>query len=115
MRNFLTVFTLFLLAGVCSAEHDLPNKPTYDESCNIFSEAMRMHPAIKEQQTYIKENIDERISSKDLNDAYELIYMVDPADRYSVFKNAVEANINEPWECPALKTYFSQFVGVDSQ
>ena len=79
----------------------------FDTLCTIVEEAMRESDESNFRITYVQENIQSRVKSKDVKEAFDLVLQVNPEKRYQVFKQAVESQLEHEWECNALKYLFN--------
>jgi len=52
---------------------------------------------------YIQNNISARVLPGDAIDVHDALYQLDPAKRYSVFKQLAEASLKRSWNCDAVK------------
>lgn len=78
----------------------------FNSLCALATEAREMSISIEESFAYISENIDKRVESKDVIDAYFSLSHVSPAARYEVFEAAAESTLGKEWNCDALKLLF---------
>jgi len=52
---------------------------------------------------YIQNNIKARVQPGDAIDVHDALYQLDPAERYSVFRQSAEASLKRSWNCNAVK------------
>jgi hypothetical protein len=105
LANTLWVSILLCTASTVNAD-SIVIRTDYDSLCQLVNEAMSLESTPKARQSYINKNIAYKVISDDVKDAFQLILQVNPENRYSVFKNAVESSLGEHWECSALDLYF---------
>ncbi len=77
-----------------------------DAVCALFQDVMELGLEPLARLTYINKHFDSKVDSKDLKEAYKLVFQVGPDQRYLVFKQAVESELGQTWECPALNNFF---------
>lgn len=94
---------LFLLVGSAASADNLD--ADFERLCGVFEEALALDDESEVMAKYVRDNLPSRVESDEVIEAYEAILLVDPAQRYRVFKEAAEANIEEPWDCPAFKVF----------
>ena len=100
MIRRLVALVLFLLVGSAASADNLD--ADFERLCGVFEEAIAFdEPEVMAK--YVRDNLPSRVESDEVIDAYEAIFLVDPDQRYRVFKEAAEANMEEPWDCPAFK------------
>lgn len=74
--------------------------------CDLFQDVMKLELKPAARLNYINENFDTRVGSKDIREAYDLIFQINSNQRYQVFKQSVERTTNQTWTCLALKKFF---------
>ena len=94
---YCTFFILFALNVSATEVED------FETACRIFTEAKNTGFNKEKRSAYISDNIKSRTKSKELRDAYNVIFNVSPSERYLLFKNAAEHATKEKWNCPAAK------------
>ena len=92
-----------VLFSASCASRPIQESTGLDVLCDIFEEAMLETDDLNLRLNYIKENVKNRVKSKDVVESMELIWQVAPQDRYLVYKQAVENELGREWECYALK------------
>jgi len=97
--KFLTL-AIFLNIGCVNAIENAQND--FDVFCSIVEDAMVLDVKPDARLRYIYNHLD----SKDVEEAFEIIFQVAPDKRYQVFKQAVEDNLGSSWECSALEEFF---------
>lgn len=60
--------------------------------CELAGEAH-----LKNDLTYVEDNIHKRVKSEDVIEAYLSLNYVDPDNRYEVFKEAAETTLEHEW------------------
>jgi hypothetical protein len=75
----------------------------FDEICRIYTEAQNSSMTGEALSTYIFDNVEQRVTLKDARDAHEIVFQVEPAKRYYIFKQTAELILKHPWDCPAAK------------
>lgn len=103
MTRVVVALVLFLLAGSPALADDLG--ADFKRLCGVFEEALALNEEPEVMAIYVRDNLPYRVESKEVLDAYDAILLVDPSDRYRVFKEAAEANMKERWDCPAFKVF----------
>lgn len=92
------IFLLFLSFNAMASE-----ETSFDEICRIYTEARNSSMTGEQMSTYIFDNVDQRVASKDAREAHEVIFQLDPTERYDIFKQSAELVLQHPWDCPAVK------------
>lgn len=101
-KILLLTFLTSLVINTSSAS-EIKN---YNAMCDLFQDVMKLDLKSKARLNYINKHFDSRLGSKDVKEAYELIFQVNSNQRYQVFKQSVESTSGETWACPALKDFF---------
>ena len=79
----------------------------FDNICGLIRDVMTIAGTKpQEQLAYVNKYFEPVVGSKDVREAYDLVFQVKPTQRYSVFKQAVENESDQSWDCPALNEYF---------
>ena len=78
----------------------------YNAMCDLIQDVMKLDLKPKARLNYINKHFDSRVGSKDVKEAYDLVFQVNVNQRYQVFKQAVESTTGQSWTCPALKDFF---------
>lgn len=99
IRQFLIYIILYLYAITAYA---LDNKG-FDEICSIYTEAINSSMLKEQLSEYVFDNVAARVSNSDALDAHGSIFQLDPAERYSIFKQAAEMSLKRSWDCAAVK------------
>lgn len=99
------LFFTFLMSIVVSTFAE-PEKKDFDAMCALIQDAMELGLEPQARLTYINNQFDSRVGSKDVKESYDLVFQVSPNQRYQVFKQAVESSLGPTWECPALNEFF---------
>ncbi|WP_439509795.1 hypothetical protein [Marinimicrobium koreense] len=92
---------LLLLVGCPVSADDLA--ADFERLCGVFEEALALNDKPGVMAVYVRDNLPYRVESKEVLDAYDAIFLVDPSERYRVFKQAAEANMADSWDCLAFK------------
>lgn len=107
---FLVVIFLSVGNGCGSPQDDL--KMICDETTQFSQEVAsgegeygKLDPMVR-QRTLAK-NIESGLKSSDISDAWEVLEVTAPEDRYELLQRAAEASGNPDWECPAVKKLWS--------
>lgn len=95
--NFFIVLLLLSLNAVAA------ENTGFDEICRIYTEAQNSSMAGEQLSTYIFDNIEQRVTLEDARDAHEIVFQLEPAKRYDIFKQSAELVLKHPWDCPAAK------------
>ena len=73
--------------------------------CDLFQDVMKLKLKPQARIKYISKNFNTRVNSIEAREAYELIFMVNPNQRYQVFKQSVESSTKQTWTCLAFKEF----------
>lgn len=101
-KIFLLIFLVSISINACSEQK---NKD-FDAMCSLFQDVMKLNLKPQARLAYINKHFDSRVNSKDVKEAYELIFQVNANQRYQVFKQSVESSSGQKWTCPALDEFF---------
>jgi hypothetical protein len=96
--------TLFLLLTVITVNGYAAQAGGFDEVCRIYTEAQNSSMQGEQLSTYIFDNVQARVTLTDAIQAHSAIFNIDPAERYSIFKQSAELSLKSKWDCPAMKT-----------
>lgn len=100
----MTKIWSFLIALLLLSSHPaLSESPGFDEICRIYTEAQNSSMSGGQLNTYIFDNVDQRVASKDAREAHDVIFNLEAAARYEVLKQSAELILEHPWDCPAAK------------
>lgn len=102
IRIMLIVITCFMMAETYSSA--LAQREDFDALCALVAEAQELTVPAAMKAEYISTNIQSRVASDDVIEAYFSLSYVDPESRYHVFKDAAESTLTESWSCKPLKT-----------
>jgi len=97
---------LLFLIGFFTNTSSASEVKSYNAMCDLFQDVMRLNLKPQARLNYINKNFDARVGSKDVKEAYDLIFQVNSNQRYQVFKKSVESATNQSWSCFALKEFF---------
>ena len=75
----------------------------FDEICTIYTEAKNSSMPKEQLSRYIFDNVATRVSDIDALDAHGSVYQLDPAERYSIFKQGAEMSLKRSWDCAPVK------------
>lgn len=103
MNRFL-VMLLFSLLIVSSVSAESLGAD-FEEVCGVFEEALSLDSEPEVMARYIRDNLQYRVKSEEVVEIYEAIFLVNPAERYKLFKEAAEMNMEETWDCSAFKVF----------
>jgi len=109
-KNILPIIIFFILMSQKSLANNIGDNKVYSSFCKLVTEAMTKRSDAKSRHEHIVKHFDEKVGSKEIKDAYDVIFQVKPDKRYSVFKNSIGEDIGGVWECSSLKAYFDQYV-----
>lgn len=109
-RISILLFSLVVFNSYIALAGSDSNSSNYLNFCSLVSEAMSLNADAQTQHEFIKDNLDKNAGSKDIKDAYGVIYQIAPEKRYEVFKKAIEKQTGAAWDCAELKKYFEQYV-----
>lgn len=101
-KIYLFLFFIGFFINISSASE----LKDYNAMCDLFQDVMKLNLKPQARLNYINEHFDASVSSKDVKEAYDLIFQVDSNQRYQVFKKSVESATNQSWSCFALKEFF---------
>lgn len=107
-------YALSLLALLLCFSQDIianegSNRQAYLNFCDLVTEAMTAATNPQDRYEYIVNHFEERVGDEDIKDAFDVVYQLNPENRYDVFKQAVEKEIGSQWSCVGLKQYLEQF------
>lgn len=107
MNKVRFIFLLFVISGLinyaCADKADR-DEAGFNEICKIYTEVLNSNMSRDQASKYVFDNIANRVGSKDALDLHDVIFQVDPAKRYKIFKESVEGAIKKKWDCAAMKT-----------
>jgi len=109
-KNILPILIFFILMSQESLANNIGDNKVYSIFCELVTEAMTLRSDTKSRHEYIVKYFDEKVGSKEIKDAYDVVFQVAPDKRYNVFKKSIEEDIGAAWECSGLKAYFDQYV-----
>ena len=98
---------LVVITSLFSCSYVETKNSEYDKMCDYVQDVLSMEVGEQQKFDYIEKYFSTRLKSKDVKEAYDLIYQISPQQRYSVFKGAVENSSGEQWECIALEQLFN--------
>ena len=101
IRIMLIVVTCFMMAKTYSST--FAQREDFDALCALVAEAQELTVPAAMKAEYISTNIQSRVASEDVIEAYFSLSYVDPESRYHVFKDAAESTLTENWSCEPLK------------
>ena len=76
----------------------------FDEICKIYTEAINSSMPKEQLSKYIFDNVKSRVNNIDALDAHGSVFQLDPAERYSIFKQGAEMSLKRSWDCSAVKS-----------
>jgi len=94
------------LASLVISTSSASENQAFDDTCDLIQDVMKLDLKPKARFNYISKHFDSRVGSKDVKEAYDLVFQVNVDQRYQVFKQAVESTSGQTWTCPALKDFF---------
>lgn len=103
MIRILKVLSFFLLVEGTASAGNLGDD--FKSACGVFEEALSLNDEPAVMAKYVRDNLPYRVDSDEVIEAYEAIFLVTPSDRYELFKEVAEANMDESWDCPAFKVF----------
>ena len=109
-KNILLIVVFFILINQVSLADNFVENKAYTVFCELVTEAVNLSTEAKIRHEYIIKNFDEKVGSKEIKEAYDVVFQVAPDKRYSVFKESIEEITGGVWECNNLKVYFDQYV-----
>jgi hypothetical protein len=100
----MMVKNLYFLIVLLFSLHAVAAEDTgFNEICRIYTEAQNSSMLGQQLSTYIFDNVEQRVISKDARDAHDAIFQLDPTKRYEIFKQSAELALRHLWNCPAAK------------
>ena len=96
----LVLITFFLTYSICAYAEDTAG---FDEICKIYTEAKNSSMPKRQLSDYIFDNIEQRVTSVDALEAHGAVFNLEPARRYSIFKQSAELSLKRDWNCEAVK------------
>jgi len=108
---FIRIITLtaILFLMSCSMDTPLKNTNAFDSACQIFKEASTKNLNPEELGNYIAtelDNMDDQTALKEAKEVYHALFNVNPAQRYSLFKQSAETTLKRNWDCQAMKVLY---------
>jgi hypothetical protein len=105
----LTATTVALLTFFSGAAFS-NNAEGFDALCKLIGEALEHSHFTEQQANYITSNLQQKIFNEDIIEAFTSLHYVDPENRYTIFKQAAEATIDNQWECIPMKIFLQPTV-----
>ncbi len=78
----------------------------FDEVCQIYTESKNSSMPINIASKYIMDNIQNRVTSKEVLQAHEAIMQAMGDNRYTLFKGSAEHVLKRTWNCSTMKATF---------
>lgn len=81
----------------------------FDTTCLIFENAATESMSPEELGNYIAgelEGMGDQPALKDVKEVYHALFNVDPAERYSLFKESAESTLKRNWNCEAMRKLY---------
>ena len=103
---FKKIFLLLFFIGFFINTSSASEVNSYNAMCDLFQDVMKLNLKPQVRLNYINDHFDVRVDSKEVKEAYDLIFHVNSNQRYQVFKKSVEIATNQSWTCLALKEFF---------
>jgi len=103
MIKIIFMLTVLVLAQGSASADSLGSD--FKNVCEVVEEALSLDATSEVMAKYVRDNLHYRIESEEVIQAYEAIFLVDPAERYKLFQEIAEDNMEEPWDCPAFKVF----------
>lgn len=97
-HQFITIIFIWTCSIVAFASDQ-----GFDEICRIYTEAQNSSMQKEQLSSYIFDNVKKRVNNKDALDAHDVVFLADPKERYSLFKQSAELSLKRSWDCPAVK------------
>lgn len=104
-KKVLMLVVLFFNIGCIGAQESV--QTDYDVFCSIVEDAMAPAVEPRDRLFYIQDHS----KSKDVKEAFNLIFQIPSDERYQVFKQSVEDDSGQSWECSVLNEFFIQSSG----
>lgn len=95
---------IILLFCLYSTNAYSADKAGFDEICKIYTESVNSSMTKEQLSDYIFDNIKNRVNLADALDAHNAIFNLEPAKRYSIFKQSAEFSLKHSWDCEAMKS-----------
>jgi hypothetical protein len=96
-------FIFILLFCIYSINAYPENEAGFDEICKIYTEALNSSMTKEQLSEYIFDNVKTRVNSIDALEAHAVVFNLDPAKRYSIFKQSAELSLKHNWGCEPIK------------
>lgn len=103
MKHYLT-FLFPVLAFLMFSPVLAEQVNDFDVACQIFTEAKNTTFNREQRSAYVEDNLKDRVSDKYVLDTYYLVFHLEPAERYKVFKASAEEHLKSSWDCAAAKS-----------
>ena len=75
----------------------------FDEICKIYTEAKNSSMKKEDLNSYIFDNVKNRVTSKDTLEAHSAVFNLGVDKRFKIFKQSAEYSLKRKWECPAVE------------
>ena len=99
-KRKITISVLFILVSVIAYSTE---ETGFDEICIIYTEAQNSSMTDEDLNTYIFENVKNRVTSKDALEAHSAVFNLGLDKRFIIFKESAEYSLKHKWECAAVK------------
>lgn len=97
----LILISLFVISPALGGQSEIGD---FETLCTIFGEAIEFESgSIQERADYISEQVDIRISSREVTEIYYALFNVAPGERYNLLAEAAEHYTHEKWNCLPAK------------
>lgn len=103
MNRLLVMLSYSLLIASSASAENLG--ADFKEACGVFEEALALDSEPEVMAKYVQDNLQYRVQSEEVIEIYDAIFLADPAERYKLFKEAAEMNMEGTWDCLAFKVF----------
>ncbi len=102
-RSFILLSVGLLFMAYAFSQENTDSDAGFEIICQIYTEALNSNMTKEQRSNYIFNNIESRVRSKDALEAHDVVFQVDPADRYIIFKQSAKIVLKRDWHCKAVE------------
>ena len=95
--TFAILFSILSISAISATETG------FDEICKIYTEAKNSSMKKEDLNSYIFDNVKNRVTSKDALEAHSAVFNLGVDKRFSIFKQSAEYSLKHKWDCAAMK------------
>jgi len=102
-RKLIQAILICAYSLCAHAAESTNNVSGFDTICQIYTEAVNSSMTKEQLSHYIFNNVESRVKSTDALEAHTAVFNLEPARRYSIFKQSAEYSLKKKWDCEAVK------------